>query len=58
MDKTEIKMWLKKAETLTLDDAARAKAQGSFVDLPAGNTHYELKGEGKLVLFNPILYLR
>ena len=50
MEKSETKMWLKKAETLTLDDTARAKAQGSFVDLPAGNTHYELKGEGKLVV--------
>ena len=50
MEKSETKMWLQKAETLELDDAAREKAQGSFIDLPAGNTHYELKGEGKLVV--------
>ncbi|MBR0413667.1 MAG: alpha/beta hydrolase [Clostridia bacterium] len=50
MDKKEKKALLAKAQTLELDDAARAKAAGSFIDLPGGNTHYEIKGEGELMV--------
>ncbi|MBE6819173.1 MAG: alpha/beta hydrolase [Ruminococcaceae bacterium] len=50
MDKKEKKALLAKAQTLELDDAARVKAAGSFIDLPGGNTHYEIKGEGETVV--------
>lgn len=50
MEKSEVKSLLKKAQTLDLTDEERAKAEGSFIDLPSGNTHYELKGEGKTVV--------
>ena len=50
MDKSEVKSLLKKAQTLDLTDEERAKAEGSFIDLPSGNTHYELNGEGKTVV--------
>src|SRR5512135_2050203 len=33
-----------RGETRELDDAARASAGGSFIDLPQGRTHYELTG--------------
>ena len=50
MDKEELRGWLKKAETLDLTKAERAKAGGDFIDLPCGNTHYELKGSGSSVV--------
>ena len=31
-----------------LNESERAKAQGEFIDLPCGNTHYEIRGEGEL----------
>lgn len=46
MNKEELRTWLKKAETLDLTDAERAKASGDFINLPCGKTHYELKGSG------------
>jgi len=51
MTKQELKKLIAKAETLDLDDAARAAAPGgSFIALPCGNTHYELAGEGEAVV--------
>ncbi len=50
MDSRELKQLLSKAETLELTDEERRKAPGSFIDLPCGNTHYELKGDGKPVV--------
>ncbi len=41
---------LSKAETLDLTDDERKKASGCFVDLPCGNTHYELSGTGENVV--------
>jgi pimeloyl-ACP methyl ester carboxylesterase len=31
-----------------LTDAERAKTDGSYISLPSGNTHYEIRGEGEL----------
>ena len=31
-----------------LTDAERAKTEGSYISLPSGNTHYEIRGEGEL----------
>lgn len=50
MDKNEYKALVKQAATLELTDAERKKLGGSFVDLPTGNTHYELKGEGETIV--------
>lgn len=50
MTKEELKKLVKQSGTEVLTDAERAKAAGSFIDLPCGNTHYELKGEGKAVV--------
>ena len=36
-----------------LTDEARASLPGSFIDLPCGNTHYEMKGEGTPVVLVP-----
>ena len=46
MTKEELQALLQKAETKELTDEERAKAPGAFIDLPCGNTHYELAGEG------------
>ena len=50
MNKEEIKLALKQAEKKILNDEERSKLEGSFIDLPSGNTHYEVKGEGELVV--------
>ena len=50
MEKSEAKKLLSKAQTLDLTDEERAKAEGSFIELPSGNTHYQLKGEGQTVV--------
>lgn len=50
MTKDEIKLALKQAEKKILTDEERAKLDGSFINLPSGNTHYEVKGEGELVV--------
>ena len=47
MDKEKLAALVKDIETLELTDDERKKAQGSFIQLPCGNTHYEMKGEGK-----------
>ena len=31
-----------------LNDTERAKTEGSYISLPSGNTHYEIRGEGEL----------
>ncbi len=31
-----------------LTDAERAKTEGSYISLPSGNTHYEIRGDGEL----------
>lgn len=46
MEKAEQKLLLSKAETMELTQSEREKAQGSFIALPSGVTHYEMKGEG------------
>ena len=46
MTKQELQSLLQTAETKDLTNEERAKAPGSFIDLPCGNTHYEVKGEG------------
>lgn len=46
MTKEELGNLLAAAQTKDLTDAERAKAPGSFIDLPCGNTHYELAGTG------------
>lgn len=49
MDKEYFNRLLSKAETLTLNDDERKKAHsGSFIDLPCGNTHYQMEGEGEV----------
>ena len=50
MEKSEVKRLLAAAETLELTDAVRERAEGSFIALPSGNTHYEMKGDGKTVV--------
>ena len=50
MTQEEIKQALKLAEKKILNDEERSKISGSFIDLPSGNTHYEVKGEGELVV--------
>lgn len=47
MEKEKLKKLKKQIETLELTEAERKKAEGSFISLPSGNTHYEMKGEGK-----------
>lgn len=47
MNKDKLAALVKDIETLDLTDSERKKASGSFIQLPCGNTHYELKGEGK-----------
>lgn len=48
MTSTELKSLLDEAGKYELNDSERAKAEGNFIDLPCGNTHYEVKGEGEL----------
>ncbi len=50
MTQEEIKQALKLAEKKIINDVERSKISGSFIDLPSGNTHYEVKGEGELVV--------
>lgn len=48
MEKEKLKVLVKSIEKKTLTDAERKKAKGSFINLPSGNTHYEMKGEGEV----------
>jgi len=49
MEKTELDALIQRAETLDLDDEARKDApSGSFIDLPCGNTHYQIDGKARL----------
>lgn len=49
MDKEYFNKLLAKAETLELSDEERKKAHsGSFIDLPCGNTHYQMEGDGEV----------
>lgn len=50
MEKKEFNKLVKGIETLELDDNERSKHSGSFISLPCGNTHYEMKGEGETVV--------
>lgn len=50
MEKSEYTALAKKAEKLELNDEERKKIKGSFIALPCGNTHYEIKGEGEPVV--------
>lgn len=50
MTDSEIKLLVKQTETLELNDEEKAKASGSFITLPSGFTHYEMKGEGEAVV--------
>lgn len=53
MTKEEIKQMLKKSGKYKLDNAARAKEKDSFIDLPSGNVHYQLAGEGEPCVLVP-----
>ncbi len=53
MTKEELNRYVKNAATKELTDAERAALDGSFLELPCGNTHYELKGEGTPVVLVP-----
>lgn len=48
MTEERMKQLKKEFGRYELDDAARAKTGGSFIGLPCGNTHYEIRGEGEL----------
>ena len=50
MTKEELKQLVRKTQTLELTDAERQKADGSFIDLPCGNTHYQMEGNGEAVV--------
>ena len=50
MTDNRMKELLSSIETLELTDSERSKADGSFIELPCGNTHYELKGDGESVV--------
>lgn len=50
MEKNELKALLKKCETLELTDEERKKCPGSFINLPCGNTHYQMEGDGEPVV--------
>lgn len=50
MDKKEYKALTKDAGKIELNAEERSKLSGSFIDLPTGNTHYELKGEGEIIV--------
>lgn len=47
MTEEELQGLIKQRKTLELTDEERKKQKGSFIDLPCGNTHYEIKGEGE-----------
>ncbi|MBQ9552760.1 MAG: alpha/beta hydrolase [Clostridia bacterium] len=47
MTDEEMKDLIKQRKTLKLTDDERKKQKGCFIDLPCGNTHYEIKGEGE-----------
>lgn len=53
MTNEELNRYVKQAATKDLTDEARASLPGSFIDLPCGNTHYEMKGEGTPVVLVP-----
>ena len=53
MTNEELQRWVKQAATKELTDAERKTLPGAFIDLPCGNTHYELKGEGTPVVLVP-----
>ena len=50
MTDKELKDLVKSMETRELDDEARKNADGEFIRLSFGHTHYELKGEGEAVV--------
>lgn len=50
MTDSELKLLVKQTETLELNDEEKSKAKGSFIDLPSGFTHYEMKGSGEAVV--------
>lgn len=50
MTDSEIKLLVKQTETLELNDGEKSEASGSFISLPSGFTHYEMKGEGEAVV--------
>lgn len=50
MTDKELKDLVKSMETRELDDEARKSADGEFIRLSSGYTHYELKGEGEAMV--------
>ena len=53
MTKEELNRYVKQAATKDLTDAERTSLPGSFIALPCGNTHYEMKGDGTPVVLVP-----
>ena len=50
MDKKEVKQALKEAEKKILTEEETKNLPGSFIKLNCGITHYEVKGEGELIV--------
>ena len=50
MTKSELKSLIKAGETLELNDEARKKYSGSYIELPQGMTHYEMTGSDEAVV--------
>lgn len=50
MTKAEISEAVRSSESVELSAEERGKKSGSFIALPCGTTHYELKGEGRAVV--------
>ena len=50
MEKAELKTLSRQTDRVELNNAERAKASGSFIVLPSGITHYQLAGDGALVV--------
>ena len=50
MTDKQLDLLLNDTGALALDDEARRHLDGSFINLRSGNTHYELAGEGEVVV--------
>lgn len=50
MTKQELKKLVAQTDSMELTAEEKSKAKGSFIDLPVGFTHYEIKGKGEPVV--------